>query len=176
MRINRVLWLLLAMGVVAINTACAHQPQSSPSQPELAIRPQELSDTESRALSNLAAMVNEQFTIYGVQARFSPTGSDFRGGFPPSNQDYSYKIVQVTPAKVYMTATARQPNLRSLSAQVFVLSAASRAQAYQNSPISGSICVTNVPSQLPPAEPADATVAEPPCPDGSSSLGVLYPQ
>jgi len=177
MKISPVLCSLISIGVVWISTACVEPANRSTNQPESesTLRPQDLSASESKALSNLAVMVNEQFTIYRLQTQFSPTGKDFRGGFPASNQDYSYQIVQVTPTKVYMTATAQQPNLRSLSAQVFVLPAASRAQAYQNSPISGSICATNRPAQLPPAEPGDAIVAEPPCPDGSSSMGVFYP-
>lgn len=177
MKISPVLCLLISIGVVALHTACAQPPDRATNQPasKSTLRPQDLSASESQALSNLAAMVNEQFTIYSLQTQFSPTGRDFRGGFPASNQDYSYQIVQVTSTKVYMTATAQQPNLRSLSAQVFVLPAASRPQAYQNSPINGSICVTNVPSQLPPADPGEAIVAEPPCPNGSSSMGVFYP-
>ena len=176
MTIKPVLWLLIAIGVAAFNTACTRQSSGLQPGSEPIVRPQDLSETESRAQSNLSAMVGEQFSIYSTQAQFSRTGSDFKGGFPSANQDYSYQIVQVTPTKVYMTATAKQANLRSLSAQVFVLPAAIRPQAYGNSPISGSICVTNSPSPSAPPEPADATVAEPPCPAGSSSLSVLYPQ
>lgn len=173
MTIKPVLWLLISIGVVTINTACTCQSQGYTNQPgsESTVSSKDLLDTESWALSDLAEMMHEQISIYGTQAQFSRTGSDFKGRFPPATQDYSYQIVQVTPTKVYMTATAHQANLRSLSAQIFVLPAASRARG--NGPIRGSICVTNTSSQQPPAEPADATVAEPPCPSGSSSMVVM---
>ncbi len=173
-------WLLtIVLGMVTLNTACTRQPYASTStskpQAEGTIGARALSDSERKAIANLAMMVSEQFSVYGTQAQFAQ-GSNLRGGVPPADQHYSYAIAQVTPTKVYMTATAQQPTHRSLSAQIFVLPAASRAKAYQNSPISGSLCVTNTPSQVPPAAPADATVAEPPCPSGSFSFNVLYPQ
>ena len=175
MTIKHVLWLLISIGVVTINTACTCQSQGYTNQPgsESTVSYKDLSDTESWAGSNLTKMVDEQFSIYGTQAQFSRTGSDFKGRFPPATQDYSYQIVQVTPTKVYMTATARQANLRSLSAQIFVLPAAIRAHDHSNGSLRGSICVTKTFSQQPPAEPADATVAEPPCPSGSSSLAMM---
>jgi hypothetical protein len=167
------LLLLGLISTVVTISACTSQSIS-----ESAAEPGQLSDlsaVESSALANLSTMINEQFSIYGTQTKFSATGSDFRGGFPPSDDNYSYQIARATPTKVYMTAIANQSNLRSLSAQIFVIPEAGRAQAYSNSPISGSICVTNSPSQSAPAEPADATVAEPPCPSGSFSAGVFYP-
>ena len=171
--------LLTVLGVVTINTACTRQPYASTSQPSsestVGFVDKGLSDSETKAMTNLTMMISKQFLVYGIQAQFAQS-SDLRSGVPPADQDYSYAIAQVTTTKVYMTATAQQPNHRSLSAQIFVLPAASRAKAYQNSPISGSICVTNTPSQVAPAALEDATVAEPPCPAGSFSKGVLYPQ
>lgn len=175
-----ILWLLAVIGIASISSACTSQPQASTNQPasDSTVSPiqlSDLSDTESDALANINLMVNEQFSLYGTQAQFSATGSNFRGGLPLSDKNYNYQIVRTTPTKIYMTATANQPNLRSLSAQIFVIPEASRTNAYNNSPISGSVCVTNTPSLSAPAEPDDATVAEPPCPVGSSSMGVLYP-
>lgn len=167
------LLLLSLISTVITISACTSQSAS-----ESAAEPGQLSDlsaAESAALANLSMMINEQFSIYDTQVKFSATGGEFREGLPPSDDNYSYQIAQVTPTKVYMTAIANQSNLRSLSAQIFVIPEASRAQAYSNSPISGSICVTNTPSQSAPTEPADATVAEPPCPSGSFSAGVFYP-
>lgn len=173
-------WLLTTvLGMVTTNTACTRQPYASTGtskpQAEATVGARALSNSETKAIANLTRMVSEQFSVYGTQAQFAQD-SNLRGGVPPADQHYSYAIAQVTPTKVYITATAQQPTHRSLSAQIFVLPAASRAQAYQNSPISGSLCVTNTPSQVPPAAPGDATVAEPPCPSGSFSFNVLYPQ
>jgi hypothetical protein len=176
-----ILQLLAVVCIASVTPACTSQPQASTEQPASnaaasVIQSSDLSDTESIARANLTQMVSEQFTIYGTQAQFSTVGDDFRGGFPPADNNYNYQIVRATPTKVYMIATANQLNLRSFSGQVFVIPEAKRAEAYNNSPISGSICVTNTPSPSAPAEPDDATVAEPPCPSGSSSMGVLYPQ
>lgn len=176
-----ILQLLAVVCITSVSSACTSQPQASTDQPAAdaaasAVKLSDLSDTESIALANVSLMVSEQFSMYGTQARFSATGSEFRGGLPPSDNNYNYQIVRATPTRVYMVATTSQPNLRSFSGQVFVIPEASRGDAYNNSPVSGSVCVTNTPSPSAPAEPGDATVAEPPCPSGSSSMGVLYPQ
>jgi hypothetical protein len=73
--------------IASISPACTSQPQTSTNQPasDSTVNPiqlSDLSDTESDALANISLMVNEQFSVYGTQAQFSATGSDFRGGLP----------------------------------------------------------------------------------------------
>lgn len=133
------------------------------------------SEPEKAAIAQLAATISGQFTAYIRQGSFVRDLQQLPGGIVNTDPNYDFQIAAVTEQVAYMTAIAKQPGLRSLSGQVFVLPESARAEAYRNSALSGSVCITTDPSNTPPIAPETATTAEPACPAGSTQVGVYYP-
>jgi len=156
----------------ALNQAVAPVDQA-PEGSAIPSQPVNYTDAEKAAIAQLAAAISGQFTAYIRQEEFVRDLQQL----PVSGTDpnYDFQIATVTDQIAHMTAIAKQPGLRSLSGQVFVLPKSAQAKAYRNSALSGSVCITIDPSNTPPIAPKMATTAEPDCPAGSAQVSVYYP-
>ncbi len=107
----------------------------------------------------LGAMVRGQQAYHLEEGAFAETLEDLALGIEPETDNYFYEIVNVDGETAYLTATAKNPELNSLSALVYVNDDGS-STAY-------AVCVTDEPSTTAPEQPEVAD-AETVCPAGSS--------
>jgi len=109
----------------------------------------------------LGAMVRGQQAYHLERGQFAANLDDLMLGIEPETDNYLYEIVTADGETAHLTATAKNPDLNSMSALVYVNEDGSTT-AY-------AVCTTNEPSTTAPGLP-EVSGADTICPDGSSPL------
>lgn len=158
--------LISLTGAIAILTiGCASQPsalETSQVARELAAREQ------------IQSMLFEQQTYFLTANSFSHSLKKSEKNTPLDTQSYRFKVQlhSGNPQRVSVTATAKEPALRSFTGAVFAM------PSEQGKITISQICATNTPStQAVPIPPAPTNLREEvKCPEGSRSLSALLAQ
>lgn len=109
----------------------------------------------------LGAMVRGQQAYHLEQGKFAANIDELMLGIDSETDNYLYEIVAADGETVHLTATAKNPDLNSMSALVYVNDDGSTT-AY-------AVCTTNEPATTAPDVP-EVSGTDTICPDGSSPL------
>lgn len=111
--------------------------------------------------SNLGALSRAQQAYYLESQEFAPTIEDLGLGVNPETENFSYEVDTVEGDRVYLTATAKNPEVSSVGALVFI------DESGEEATTQSILCVTDEPAQSPPEIPTLAD-GEAECASGSS--------
>jgi type IV pilus assembly protein PilA len=119
---------------------------------------------ESSGRLYLSSLSRAQQAFFIEKGKFSSTIDDLALGIKAEDNNYLLQIVDTQPKSVTMTATAKQDNVKSFAASVFVVGNTG------NETTTFMVCSTDSPSKTPPTgitAPKSET-DKPTCPTGSS--------
>ncbi|MFM7601336.1 MAG: type IV pilin-like G/H family protein [Pseudanabaena sp.] len=119
---------------------------------------------ESSGRLYLSSLARAQQAFYVEKGKFSSNIDDLGVGIKAEDNNYLLQITDTQPKSVTMTATAKQENVKSFAASVFVV-----GNTGNEVPIA-VVCGTDSPSKKPPTgftTPKSET-DKPTCPTGSS--------
>ena len=157
---------LFSLTAIAMITACEYAPANEPKQsksiPTSAVSNKEI---ESSGVLFINALSRSQQAYFMEKNKFSPT-IDYSGTGIKAEDSKYYKlaIVSLQPKQVVMSATAKQDDVKSFSASVFVINNAGMKT------LMSIVCSTDAPSKTPPIGVAPPQSGVLTCPIGSSVI------
>lgn len=111
--------------------------------------------------SNLKALSRAQQGYFLESQEFAATIDDLGLGVNPETDNYNYEVNTVEGDRVYLTATAKKPDISSVGVLVFT------DENGEETTTQSILCVTDEPAQSPPDIP-QVTDGEAECASGSS--------
>lgn len=118
---------------------------------------------EDETLNNLGALSRAQQAYFLEESQFAATIEDLGLGTNSETENFNYGIDTVEGDRVYMTATAKNPDTKSFGALVFVDESSGPGITQR------LLCATDEPAQTPPDIPTLAD-GEAECAAGSSAV------
>ena len=178
---------LFATAAIALLSACNNTPATQPTPVATTPSPTETATTpttstttsattpfsgqrekaiESSGRIYLGSLSRAQQAFFLEKSKFSGTIDDLGIGIKAEDSNYLLQITDTQPKSVTMNATAKQDNVKSFAASVFVV-----GNTGSETTIS-IVCGTDKPSKTPPTgitAPKSET-DKPTCPTGSSAV------
>ncbi|MEC4803898.1 MAG: type IV pilin-like G/H family protein [Jaaginema sp. PMC 1079.18] len=128
---------------------------------ELADAPDLSKAAAAEGKTNLKALSRAQQAYYLESEEFAATIDDLNLGINPETENFNYEVNAVEGDRVYLTATAKKPDISSVGILVFIQESGEEANPQS------ILCVTDEPAQSPPDIPT-LTDGEAECASGSS--------
>jgi len=179
MNINYLKTGLFATAAIALLSACNTTPETKPTTvatatttvtttatPTTSVFGQKEKAIESSGRIYLGSLARGQQAFFLEKSKFSGTIDDIGLGIKAEDSNYLLQIVDSQPKSVTMTAAAKQDNVKSFAASVFVVGNTGSEKTVT------IICGTDAPSKTPPTgitAPKSET-DKPTCPKGSSPV------
>ena len=148
----------------ATATPTATPTTSATTSPTTAFSGEKEKAIESSGRLYLGSLSRAQQAFFIEKGKFSSTIDDLAVGIKAEDNNYLLQITDTQPKSVTMTATAKQDNVKSFAASVFVVGNTG------NETTIFMVCSTDSPSKTPPTgitAPKSET-DKPTCPTGSS--------